>query len=104
MLIDLPVRVEGIEGIVQYRHNEIQEKRKERKKKVRKKGKKEGRKEGRKEEERGQERSKARKRSRKRVTQCRALCEITLTYITSGTLLVSGGRHLTSFHRQGDQG
>jgi len=96
LLIDLPVRVEGVEGIVQYRHNEIQEKRKEESKE---KGK-----EGRKEEERGQERSKARKRSRKRVTQCRALCEITLMYIVSGTLLVSGGRHLTSFHRQGDQG
>lgn len=52
MLTDLPARVEGIEGIVQYRHNEIQKKkgrRKERKKKVRKKGKKAGKNEGRRE-------------------------------------------------------
>ena len=54
MLINLPARVEGTEGIEQYRHNEIQKKkegRKERKKKVRKKGKKAGKNEGRKKRE-----------------------------------------------------
>lgn len=98
MLTDLPARVEGIEGIVQYRHNEIPEKKEEgrkRKKKVRKKGR---RQERMKEEERGQKRSKARKRSRKELLNAEHN-EITLTCITSGTLLVSGGKALSSFHR-----